>query len=190
MLRTGCTSPICRAEHRSFCRDKSAGCRFACAATTGRGTRNVPSEQPVRGAAKARSAGRKRQPGRLSLGYFSFDCMLRNYNHSLASDAAKAGFYGLDLYSLHSSIESVQAYLDKIDPEAANRARYRYSCFDHFGEDPQAYGYAASFGLSKSCENEVVSQLLECSVAPLTFCDVTDAWLRISTSLPSRMPGS
>ncbi|CAN5438373.1 hypothetical protein BH20ACI3_BH20ACI3_19160 [soil metagenome] len=41
------------------------------------------------------------------------------------------------------------------------RARYRYSCFDHFGENTQAYGYAASFGLTESCENEVVSQLVE-----------------------------
>jgi erythromycin esterase-like protein len=52
-------------------------------------------------------------------------------------------------------------YLDKIDPEAAQRARYRYACFDHFGEDPQAYGYAASFDLSASCESEVINQLVE-----------------------------
>ncbi|WAK03865.1 erythromycin esterase family protein [Methylobacter sp. YRD-M1] len=86
---------------------------------------------------------------------------LRGYNDSLASEDAKAGFYGLDLYSLHSSIESVLAYLDRVDPEAAKRARYRYSCFDHFGEDPQDYGYAASFGLTETCEHEVVSQLVE-----------------------------
>jgi erythromycin esterase-like protein len=44
---------------------------------------------------------------------------------------------------------------------AARSARYRYSCFEHFGEDTQAYGYAASFGLTKSCEEEVISQLVE-----------------------------
>jgi erythromycin esterase-like protein len=55
----------------------------------------------------------------------------------------------------------VLAYLDKVDPEAAQRARYRYACFDHFGEDPQAYGYAASFDFSASCEGEVISQLVE-----------------------------
>jgi len=53
------------------------------------------------------------------------------------------------------------AYLGKVDPEAAQRARYRYACFDHFGEDPQAYGYAASFDLSASCEGEVINQLVE-----------------------------
>ncbi len=51
--------------------------------------------------------------------------------------------------------------MEKVDPEAAKRARYRYSCFENFGENSQAYGYAASFGLSKSCEDEVVSQLVE-----------------------------
>jgi erythromycin esterase-like protein len=71
------------------------------------------------------------------------------------------GFYGLDLYSLHTSIEEVLRYLERVDPDAARRARYRYACFDHFGEDPQAYGYAASFDLSQSCEDEVVQQLVE-----------------------------
>lgn len=52
-------------------------------------------------------------------------------------------------------------YLDKIDSEAAKRARYRYSCFEHFAEDTQAYGYAASLGLKESCEEEVINQLQE-----------------------------
>src|SRR6266571_3803050 len=86
---------------------------------------------------------------------------LRAYNTGLPPDARKTGFYGLDLYSLHASIEAVISYLEKVDPEAAKRARYRYSCFEHFGEDTQAYGYAAGFNLSKSCEDEVVAQLIE-----------------------------
>src|SRR5688572_24599619 len=45
----------------------------------------------------------------------------------------KPGFYGLDLYSLHTSMEAVLAYLDKIDPEAARKARNRYGCFEGFG---------------------------------------------------------
>jgi erythromycin esterase-like protein len=86
---------------------------------------------------------------------------LRAYNDARASGATPVGFYGLDLYSLNASITAVLGYLDKVDPEAARRARYRYGCFEHFGEDTQAYGYAASIGLRKSCEDEVVSQLLE-----------------------------
>lgn len=86
---------------------------------------------------------------------------LRSYNDDLTEDTGKIGFYGLDLYSLHSSIEAVLKYLDKVDPEGAQRARERYSCFDHFGEDTQAYGYATVMGLSRSCEDEVISQLTE-----------------------------
>jgi erythromycin esterase-like protein len=72
-----------------------------------------------------------------------------------------AGFYGLDLYSLHASVDAVLAYLKKVDPEAAGRARHRYACFEDFREDSQAYGYAAKIGLSPSCEQEVVEQLIE-----------------------------
>jgi erythromycin esterase-like protein len=84
---------------------------------------------------------------------------LRNYNEHRHSH--RVGFYGLDLYSLHASIRAVLDFLDKVDPDAARRARYRYACFDNYGEDTQAYGYAASFGLNKSCENEVISQWIE-----------------------------
>jgi erythromycin esterase-like protein len=82
-------------------------------------------------------------------------------NHNERHPLKRAGFYGLDLYSLHASIRAVLDFLDKVDPEAARRARYRYACFEHFGEDTQAYGYAASFGLGKSCEDEAVSQWVE-----------------------------
>jgi erythromycin esterase-like protein len=84
---------------------------------------------------------------------------LKNYNDHHAQ--TQVGFYGLDLYSLHASIRAVLDYLDKVDPEAARRARYRYSCFEHFGEDTQAYGYAAGFGLAKSCEDEALTQWLD-----------------------------
>ncbi|HLJ74867.1 MAG TPA: erythromycin esterase family protein, partial [Thermoanaerobaculia bacterium] len=86
---------------------------------------------------------------------------LREFNDRIASDDQKTGFYGLDLYSLYTSIEKVIGYLDKVDPEAAKRARYRYACFEHYGEDTQAYGYAATFGLTESCEKEVVGQLVD-----------------------------
>jgi erythromycin esterase-like protein len=81
--------------------------------------------------------------------------------HNARTKGRQAGFYGLDLYSLRESMEAVLDYLDKVDPEAAQRARFRYSCFDAFGEDPQAYGYAASYSLSQNCEREVVTQLVE-----------------------------
>ena len=86
---------------------------------------------------------------------------LRGHNESLASGRERVGFYGLDLYSLYTSVEAVLGFLDKVDPDAARRARYRYSCFEHFAEDTQGYGYAATFGLTESCEQGVVEQLVE-----------------------------
>jgi erythromycin esterase-like protein len=76
-------------------------------------------------------------------------------------EGGQAGFYGIDLYSLHASMDAVLRFLERTDPEAARRARFRYRCFDHHGEDPQSYGYAASYDLTRSCEEEAVRQLLE-----------------------------
>ena len=85
---------------------------------------------------------------------------LRSHNDTKPA-AERAGFYGLDLYSLRASMQAVLAYLDKVDPEAARRARTRYSCFDRFGDEMQQYGYAAGYGLTPSCEREVITELLE-----------------------------
>ncbi len=85
---------------------------------------------------------------------------MRSHNDALPADK-RAGFYGLDLYSLRTSMHAVLAYLDKVDPAGARRARHRYACFDQFGEEMQQYGYGASLGLHPSCEQAVVAQLLE-----------------------------
>lgn len=39
------------------------------------------------------------------------------------------GFYGMDVYSLHSSADSVIQYLEEVDPDAAVKARKRYGCY-------------------------------------------------------------
>jgi erythromycin esterase-like protein len=93
---------------------------------------------------------------------------LRTFNDALDSPK-RIGFYGLDLYSLHASMERVLRYLDEIDPEAARRARLRYACFDNFGDDPQTYGYAAGLGLRPSCEAEAVSQLIDLQHCALRY---------------------
>src|SRR3982750_3755842 len=45
---------------------------------------------------------------------------LRGWN-AKGDAAEQTGFYGLDLYSLHSSIDAVLGYLEKVDPPAARR---------------------------------------------------------------------
>ncbi|MDB6131011.1 MAG: erythromycin esterase-like enzyme [Verrucomicrobiales bacterium] len=86
---------------------------------------------------------------------------LKQHNQKLPATSSRAGVYGLDLYSLHASMNEVIRYLDKTDPEAARTARARYSCFEHFGDDPQAYGMTANQHRSLSCEDEVVKQLAD-----------------------------
>lgn len=86
---------------------------------------------------------------------------LKSHNDAVPPTTPKAGFYGLDLYSLRASMEAVLRYLEKVDPDAAQRARARYACFDRFDEDTQIYGFLTGSKLAKSCEDEVVSQLIE-----------------------------
>jgi len=91
-----------------------------------------------------------------------FASWLRNHNRKVQQDTRKIGFYGLDLYSLHTSAKVVIEYLNGVDREAAIRARDRYSCFDHCGEfDPESYGMSAAFGLSGSCEQGAIKMLME-----------------------------
>ncbi len=85
---------------------------------------------------------------------------LRSHNEQRGRED-RTGFYGLDLYSLHTSMARVIEYLDKVDPDAAARARHGYACFEAYGEDVQAYGYAATLNLDRSCEDEVVAQLVD-----------------------------
>ena len=85
---------------------------------------------------------------------------LHRWNQVRAPDQ-RAGFYGLDLYSLHASISAVLSFLGETDSEAAKQARERYACFDHHGDDPQRYGMQAQLGLAHTCQDEVVAQLVE-----------------------------
>ncbi|HJP84805.1 MAG TPA: erythromycin esterase family protein [Gemmatimonadaceae bacterium] len=97
---------------------------------------------------------------------------LRDVNAS-RNEINRTGFYGLDLYSLFNSMDAVIGYLERVDPEGARRARYRYSCFEHFGEDSQAYGYVASFDLKRSCEDEAVNQLVEMQRRAMQYLDAS-----------------
>jgi erythromycin esterase-like protein len=71
--------------------------------------------------------------------------------------SASVGFFGLDLYSLYTSAQEVLCFLDRHDPAAAARERFRYACFDQFSDDSQAYGYPAGFELTESCEQGAIS---------------------------------
>ena len=86
---------------------------------------------------------------------------LRAHDDSLPAGAPKVGFYGVDLYSLHASIDEVLKYLAKVDPEAARLARERYRCFDDLGGNVEEYARSAALGVVRSCEDAVVKQLVD-----------------------------
>lgn len=83
---------------------------------------------------------------------------LRAHNDTQPS-GRRAGIFGLDLYSLHGSVQAVLQYLEQHEPHMLAAARARYGCFDHFLDEPQRYGQAAHFGLSEGCQRQVLQQL-------------------------------
>lgn len=101
---------------------------------------------------------------------------LRDRNDKISDPLRMARFHGLDLYSLRTSIEAVVAYLDTIDPDEAQRARARYSCFDHVGAEGQAYGFALAHQRAIPCEDEVVAQLVSLRRQAAEYAQ-RDGWL-------------
>lgn len=94
---------------------------------------------------------------------------LKEYNNGLTYRQTKIGIYGLDLYSLQTSMAAVINYLTKVDPAAAKAAMERYACFERFGGDPQAYGYAAYSDISHACTQQVIAQLMDLQHAAFAY---------------------
>lgn len=92
---------------------------------------------------------------------------LKTYNDVTYSNSAKSkiSLYGMDVYSLHTSINAVIEYLEKVDPQAAVKARSRYGCFHRFGDDTTSYAFATRYGVAKSCEEEAIKVLRDILVA-------------------------
>jgi erythromycin esterase-like protein len=72
----------------------------------------------------------------------------------------RAGFFGLDVYSLWDSLYQVMGYLRRVAPEALPAARRALRCFEPYGEDVQEYARATVM-VPTSCEEKVVSLLHE-----------------------------
>jgi protein-L-isoaspartate(D-aspartate) O-methyltransferase len=81
-------------------------------------------------------------------------------NATLA-EPARTAFYGLDLYSLFTSVRAVISYLEGVDPKLAAIARERYGCLTPWEADPAAYGRAALRGTYHECSQAVTHVLVE-----------------------------
>lgn len=88
-----------------------------------------------------------------------FSRWLQDYNATFADNGHSVGFYGLDLYSLNSSIEAVLAYLDSVDPTTAQQARVRYGCLTPWAKDPTLYVQARLTKQYKKYEKDVLAIL-------------------------------
>ena len=86
---------------------------------------------------------------------------LRAHNATISDAGSRVGFYGLDLYSMFTSIDAILDYLDQVDPKTAAVARERYGCLTPFQSDPATYGRAALTGRHRECEEDVVNMLKE-----------------------------
>jgi erythromycin esterase-like protein len=84
---------------------------------------------------------------------------LRRHNDGRPQEQ-KAGFYGLDVYSLWESLYAVMAYLHRTQPDALPAAWRALRCFEPYAEDVQEYAQATQF-VPHGCEDEVVTLLQE-----------------------------
>jgi erythromycin esterase-like protein len=73
----------------------------------------------------------------------------------------RVGFYGLDLYSLYSSMAAVLGYLDRASPAQAEAARRCYSQFPGFGGGAQSYGFAALSTVAPRHRKDAITELLQ-----------------------------
>jgi erythromycin esterase-like protein len=92
--------------------------------------------------------------------FAAFIAWLHGHNERLPQER-RAEFRGLDVYSMRSSIAAVVAYLDRVDPEAAGRARARYGCLTPWQAEPAWYGRVVTSGEADPCEDAVVAQLVD-----------------------------
>lgn len=100
---------------------------------------------------------------------------MRDRNQGLPPEK-RAGFYGLDLYSMGASIRAVIDYLDRVDPQASKQARRRYGCLEPWIDEPTAYGLASLKGM-EDCEARVMKMLSDLLERRLEYAqfDLRDA---------------
>ena len=85
---------------------------------------------------------------------------MRGHNEKTAPPQ-QAGFYGLDIYNMSASVAAVLDYLERVDPEAAAKARERYGCLTPWQKEPSTYGRAVLTAGYKKCEKAVIEQCRE-----------------------------
>jgi erythromycin esterase-like protein len=94
---------------------------------------------------------------------------LKDFNQRSGRER-KVGFYGLDVYSLWESLDTIIKYLEKHDGKAIGAAYEAFQCFEPYHEDPQRYARATAM-VPTDCEEEVVKMLRRIQEKPEIFED-------------------
>lgn len=92
---------------------------------------------------------------------------LQRLNKDRADDQ-KVGFYGLDLYSLEESLESILAFLKHHAPDGLPAAQAAFRCFEPFDFQGQEYGSATSL-VGADCREQVLDLLVDLKTRQPTF---------------------
>jgi erythromycin esterase-like protein len=121
-----------------------------------RWVKNRPLDKEYKNASELLFDQFKRWPSWMSVNWemASFLDWMRRYNIESHSNV---GFYGFDVYSLASSMQTVMDYVREHDPKAAEDVQQALDCFASYAENPQDYSRAVA--LNYSCRDEVVKML-------------------------------
>jgi erythromycin esterase-like protein len=99
---------------------------------------------------------------------------LHAINAAIPEPSRKVGFYGLDLYSLPSSMDVVINFLELHDPQGAEDARKRYGCLAPWANNPEAYGALARTTSLEACTKEVGSVADEVLNERMSYIEASD----------------
>lgn len=90
----------------------------------------------------------------------AFSEWLRDYNFDRPANK-KAGFYGLDVYSLWESMEAIRDYLQRTDPASVKIVQEALNCFEPYKKgEGQEYARACMF-VPDLCRPEVAQLLAQ-----------------------------
>ncbi len=95
----------------------------------------------------------------LNYSVLNFSHWLKSFNNDIQMPEDKVGFYGLDLYSMSTSMDAVLSYLESVDPQTAEIARLRYGCLTPWASEPSLYARVTMNKQYKECESDVVATL-------------------------------
>jgi erythromycin esterase-like protein len=99
---------------------------------------------------------------------------LHDLNAGMDGLGDRVGFYGLDIYSLPSSMDAVVDILARHDSSALEEVRRRYGCLAPWMDDPVAYGALATRERIDSCAEEVLSVIEEVLKTRMDFVETSD----------------